>query len=233
MPAPPLQPADADRELVAAAARKQRAGEKLSPAEAAALRRFRTAAEEADRWRYYASIPKGHWARMSGRQHKVLDEQASRYGLPILGKTIDLSAVARWLHEFLAANAAKLRPDNADDELLAGDSKWAERLRMERALLVRLERRQREGQLVDRDRTHQCWTRVAGVLHRCGEVLQRQYGPLALRLLNQALEDAQREVDSVFGVAHGQPDPADHRGGNAVLPEVGDDARDSQPPPVV
>ena len=42
------------------------------------------AAEEADRWRFYGSIPKKHWVKLSGRQHKILDDQASRYGLPIL-----------------------------------------------------------------------------------------------------------------------------------------------------
>ena len=231
MPDPlPTQPDAGDRELVAAALRKQRDGEKATPAEAAALRRYRQQTDEAARWQHYASIPKKHWVKLSGRQHKILDEQASRYAMPILGPTIDLAAVVRWLHDFLARNAQKLRSDE-EELLLAGNSNWAEKYRKERALLVRLERREREGQLVSRDLSHQAWTRVAGVLHRAGETLQRQYGPAALRILNQALEDASREVDSVF--TDGKSDSPNDARGDRVVPGDGANPRDPHTPPVV
>src|ERR1039458_763364 len=139
--APQLDPAE--RELLAAAIRKTKSGEKLTAAEKAALKRFRQTSEEADRWRYYATIPKKHWVKLSGRQHKILDDQAGRYGMPILGSHIDLAAGARWLNNFLAGDTQKLRPE--EDGLLQGDSDWAEKYRKERALLVRLERREREG----------------------------------------------------------------------------------------
>ena len=52
--------------------------------------------------------------QLSGRQHKVLDEQASRYQIPILGATIDLSwtvhnrgvyaASANWYDEVLISD---------------------------------------------------------------------------------------------------------------------------------
>jgi hypothetical protein len=187
-----------------------KANEKQSPA----------AAEEADRWRYYGSIPKGHWVRLSGRQHKTLNEQAARYAIPIAGATIDLAAVARWLHDFLAKNARNLGTDSADPLLAAGGSSPAlERYRDERANLARLDRLEREHTLVDRELSHQAWQRVAGVLHRCGEVLQRQFGPAALRLLNQALEDGDREVVALF--ADGDPvqtDQADDRKRSPRMP---------------
>jgi hypothetical protein len=211
----------AERELLAAAVRKTKAGEKLTAAEKSALKRFRQNSEETDRWRYYAAIPKKHWVKLSGRQHKVLDEQAGRYGIPILGSQIDLAAVARWLHDFLARNAQKLKPD--EEGLLQGDSDWAEKYRKERALLVRLERREREGALVSRDKSHQCWTRVAGVLHAAGETLQRQFGAAALRVLNQALENATREVDALFSDGH-QPDQPDDGGGDPPVPGESPDA---------
>lgn len=50
---------------------------------------------------------------MSGRQTKVLNEQAERYGIPLGGRTINLPAVVRALHEFLARNARKLSEDAA------------------------------------------------------------------------------------------------------------------------
>ena len=220
-PGPQIDPAE--RETLAAAVRKTKAGEKLTAAERAALKRFRQTSEEADRWRYYATIPKKHWVKLSGRQHKILDDQAGRYGMPILGSQIDLAAVARWLHDFLARNAQKLKPD--EDGLLQGDSDWSEKYRKERALLVRLERREREMALVSRDKSHQCWTRVAGVLRRAGEILQRQFGPAALRVLNLALEDATREVDSLFSDG-AQPDQSDDGGGGPPLPGPRQDSRD-------
>ena len=221
MPPASPQPDPADRELVTAYIKKNRAGEKPTRRETAAYQRYQKQVEDGQRWQFYASIPKKHWATLSGRQHKVLDEQAGRYGIPILGSSIDLAAVARWLHDFLARNAQKLKPD--DDGLLQGDSDWAERYRRERALLVRLERREREGTLVDRERSHQCWTRVAGVILRCGEVLQRQYGPPALRLLNKALEDAQREVDSLFTDDDAaKPDPGNDQSGDPLVPGDGE-----------
>ena len=87
---------------------KSAAGETPSAQELAALKRIEKAQEEADRWRYYHSIPQKHWATMSGRQPKILAEQAGRYGLPFGGALIDLQALAKAFHDFLAANAASL-----------------------------------------------------------------------------------------------------------------------------
>jgi len=208
-----------DRGEAGTSAKKAGAGDK------AALKK----ADETARWQHYASIPKKHWVQLSGRQHKVLDEQASRYGIPILGSLIDLAAVARWLHDFLARNARRLGPE---DDLPLGDSDWAERYREERTLLLRLERHEREGSLVSREKSHQCWLRVAAVLHAAGETLQRQFGAAALRILNRALQDATRDVDSLFSDGP-EPDRTNDGDGNPRLPDDGADARDPQPPPVV
>ena len=62
---------------------------------------------------------------MSGRQTKVLNEQADRYGLPLGGPVIDLPKLARALHDFLAANAKKLNTD--DTALLGGGNSPASR----------------------------------------------------------------------------------------------------------
>ena len=52
---------------------------------------------------------------MSGRQPKVPYEQAARCGSPFSGAVVDLPAVMRALHDFLAANAAKLARDEDED----------------------------------------------------------------------------------------------------------------------
>lgn len=189
---------ESEKRLVAAAYQKAMSGQTLSREERACLRRYEKAREETLRWQYYASIPQKHWRQMSGRQAKVLHEQAARYGLPVAGPTIHLPHLARAVHDFLAENATKLAKE--DDPLLAGGSSAAlERYREERAALARLDRLQREGELLPRDQVREALGRVATILRGAGDALQRQFGPAAVDLLHEALDDARREIDRSFG----------------------------------
>ena len=172
-------------------------GQELTNQERAALKRHEKEKEERLRWQHYASIPQKHWRQMSGRQTKVINEQAARYGIPFGGAKIDLPAVVRALHDFLADNSVKLARD--DDELMQGTGSPAlERYREERAALARLDRLEREGQLLPRDETREVLGRIAGILRGAGDALQRQFGVAAAEILHEALEDAQREVDRAF-----------------------------------
>src|ERR1041385_3788699 len=141
----------ADQQLLARAVRKMVAREDLSRREREVMNRYEKEQEEKRRLHYYATIPQKHWKSMSGRQAKVLNEQAERYGIPFGGAVIDLSRVVRALHNFLADNAVKLARE--DDPLMqgGGSSPALERYREERAALARLDRLEREGQLLPRD----------------------------------------------------------------------------------
>jgi hypothetical protein len=166
----------ADQQAAAEAYAKMARREKLSSREASALKRFEKDREEQLRWQFYAAIPQKHWRQMSGRQTKVINEQAARYGLPFGGPTINLPELARAIHNFLAANAQKLA---ADDELLTGASSLAlERYREERAALARLDRLQREGQLLPRDQVREA---LAGSPARSGRQAMRWPGSSATR----------------------------------------------------
>src|SRR3990172_5054457 len=101
-----------EKDLAQKAYEKLRAGQTPTAQEGAALKRYEKEREEKLRWQYYGSIPQKHWRQMSGGQAKVLKEQADRYGLPFGGPTINLPAVARALHDFLADNAHKLARDD-------------------------------------------------------------------------------------------------------------------------
>lgn len=195
-----------DKDLVASAYRKVMDGQELTKQERAALKRHEKEKEERLRWQHYTSIPQKHWRQMSGRQTKVINEQAARYGIPFGGAKVDLPAVVRALHNFLADNAYKLARD--DDELMQGTGSPAlERYREERRALARLDRLEREGQLLPRDETREVLGRIAGILRGAGDTLQRQFGAAAAEILHEALEDAQREVDrSIPGVEDGDDD---------------------------
>ncbi len=206
MPAPQTSPltqtaeaaARVDGELVARAYRKVMDRQELTRAERQVLQRHEKQKEERLRWQYYRSIPQKHWRQMSGRQTKVINEQAGRYDLPFGGAKIDLPAVVRALHDFLADNAQRLARE--DDALLQGGSSPAlERYREERAELARLDRLERQGQLLPRDEVKLALGRIAAILRGAGDALQRQFGLAAVEVLYEALTDAQREMDRSFG----------------------------------
>ncbi len=190
-----------DAQLARAALAKKRRNQKPNRQELAALRRIEKQREEELRRQYYASIPQKHWREMSSRQTKQLNEQAQRYGIPFGGKTINLPEVVRKLHDFLAANAHKLASVDNEDELLLGpgNSPWLEKLREETARLKRLDRLERERVLLSRDQVHEGLARLASVLRNLGENLQRHHGSSAADLLEEALEDYEREVKTHFG----------------------------------
>lgn len=136
------------------------------------------------------TVAKGVWARWSGRQHKTLNEQAARYGAPIGGRVVSLPEVARWLHDFLADNARRLASAEADAEELSLEYWKTQR--------ERLRYQNESAQRLDRGEIHHGLGRMAAVLRQTGEALQREY-PGAEVVLNQALEDFEREVDRLFG----------------------------------
>jgi hypothetical protein len=200
----PAQPVEAasrvDADLVTRAYRKVMDRQELSQPERAALKRHEKDKEERLRWQYYSSIPQKHWRQMSGRQTKVLNEQADRYGIPFGGPVVNLPAVVRALHDFLAENAVKLARD--DDPLMQGGGSPAlEAYRQERAAMARMDRLQRQGQLLPRDLTREALGRVGAILRTAGDALQREYGVGAAELLNESLDDAQRELNRFFGDA--------------------------------
>jgi hypothetical protein len=64
--------------------------------------------------------------------------------------------------------------------------------------MARLERLRLEGQLISRKRVREAFNRVSSILKSVGESLQRQFGPKALDVLNEGLDDAEREVKTSF-----------------------------------
>lgn len=197
-----------ERKLAAEAYKKVLGGQQLTQREQTALKRFEKEKEERLRWQYYAAIPQKHWREMSGRQTKVINEQALRYQMPFGGAVVNLPAVVRALHDFLADNAHKLAKD--DDALMQGTGSPAlERYREERALMARLDRLQREQQLLPRDEVREALARIATILRGAGETLQRQFGQGAADILYEALDDGEREIGSAFGESPESEDPCD------------------------
>ena len=181
-----------DRELARAALQTIRSGGVPRAREAAALRRVEKAREDEARWRYYRECPKKHYRQMSGRQDKVLNEQAVRYGLPVGGPKVDLVVLVQWLHQFLAdhrhdlsrildANIAALTPKEQLDQIRVE----RERRRLERESL----------ELVDAEAVRQGHAKLVAMLRRTGERM-RAVDEECYLLLQETLEEFEQQVDA-------------------------------------
>jgi len=196
--APPPQTTPAattaeDQRLAAAAIHKAQSGVQPTREESAALRRVKRDRDEASRAEHFGGVRKGEWQRWSGRQQKVLNEQAARYGIPIgVGqRTIDLPSVVYWLHDFLAVHARRLSaPDDEDPAIAGAASPALERKRAIDAKRAELKYENELGRSIPREAIHAGLAVFAGVLRAAGEDLQRQFGPEAHAILSDALDDA-------------------------------------------
>ena len=205
--------ASADGDSVKRLYLKVISGQELTKSERAELKRHEKAKEARLRKQYCASIPQKDWARMSGRQPKVLKEQEIRYGLPFGGPLIDLNKLAPALHNFLAENAHKLARD--DDPMMQGSGSPAlERYREEKAIMAKLDRLERERQLLPLNDVRQILDQIALIVKSSVEVLERQHGPAAAEILNEALDDMGRIVERSLesdeeGISLDQPELPD------------------------
>lgn len=107
----------------ALAAQKHEAGQELTRAELRDLRWYENTQLAAWGPKYLKAMPKGKYAKLAGRQSKLLLEAADKYGLPYEENeedTVDVGKVLRWFHDFLAANGAALTSGigDGDDAIL-------------------------------------------------------------------------------------------------------------------
>lgn len=156
-------------------------------------------------------VTKGDWVKWSGRAYKILDEQAQRYGIPVGEATIDLAAVARWIHDLLAAHGRRILAGDSASEIwdamqegpsAAEDSPASPALERKREVEYQLRLRdlaERDQQLVSREKTRQGLAVAAGIFKAFGDTLQRQFGADAIDLWNDALNDWERAIESFFG----------------------------------
>lgn len=198
-----------DQQLAIAALDKNRRGEVPSREEREALKRFEERRDEELRIAHFAGVRKKDWREWSGRQDKILNEQAARYGIPIGGATIDIRDVAKWLHDFLAENARRLtNPESDDDEYAGCSSPNLEKYRKARALREHLAYECDLQQWIARDQVHAGMAIIAGIMRTANEALLRQFGANAQKILNKAWDNVEREITLRFG-ALDDKQPAD------------------------
>lgn len=185
----------AQREKRAAAAlAKQAAGKKLSREETrdcewlSAIRR-REAVRETLR-----ALPKGWYCELAGRQQKVVDETARRYGLPLTGDKVDLYAAVRALHDLVAENSSVLTAE--------GGANWAQEKLVQQTETLRVKRRLaevelqlRQSELIEVADLRQRTAWLSDRLRKFATQLGRRHGREAQQMANDFFAGLAEELD--------------------------------------
>lgn len=147
---------------------------------------------------YLAAVPKGEYCELSGRQHKVIDDAARLYDLPIDGPTVNLYEAIRSLHDFIATNAPKLRSANLEgDKQELEDEKLRQqigKLQLENDRLMILLKRDK-GEAIDRAQLAAALAEVMAAVREYGRSFER-ISPDARKLFNDMLEFIAVEIES-------------------------------------
>ena len=99
----------------------------------------------------------------------------------------DLALIEEWRKP-----RAKREPVNRSRDF------WEKRLKKEKAKMAHLERLRQEGELVDRQVIRTFCEILARRLRQAGASLQKMFGPIAAKIVNEAVEDIERELASVI-----------------------------------
>ncbi len=78
--------------------------------------------------------------------------------------------------------------------VVGGDSPALEEYRKHRARIAKVEAEEREKTHIDLREIDETLTRFAGIIRRAGEALQRQFGNGASDVLNEAIDEAERQL---------------------------------------
>lgn len=186
--------------LVQAAIRKQAGGQKLSPAERSAWKRWEEQQDRERGLRFARRVPKAIYREWSGRQTKILHEQADAFGFPLRGATIDVPAVVRAVHDWLAEHKHELAAIRKNAAAGGGQS-LKEQLLAEQIDLYRGKNQLLERQLaeldrvkLDRSEVHALLVRAATMLRAAGERLYKQCGQQAGDILATTLKDFEQTI---------------------------------------
>ncbi len=185
-----------DHDLAERAIEKQGKGDAPTAQELGALRRIEKRRDEALRAEHYRTIPQRVWISMSGRQRRTIVDQAEKYNLPIGGATIDLAQLAKAMHDFLAANSAKLAAEDGGNGTLK-DQK--DRVALETQTLrnerERMDLGERRGTLIEK--TDADADRLAIVKMFVG-VLEIAGSELSSKLAGRKPADVRKIVEAYF-----------------------------------
>lgn len=148
---------------------------------------------------YCAAMPKGDYCELAGRQHKVIDDAARLYGLPVGGPIIDLAEALTALHDLIAANASRIRGESLNDS--DRDELEDEKLRQQiQKLQIENDRlsislQRDRGDAIPRAEVADALNAVAAKMREGGRAIER-ISPAARDAYNELLEALATEIET-------------------------------------
>lgn len=149
-----------------------------------------------DAWQM--SVPKGEYCSLASRQHKLVDDAADNYNLPIGDATINLRDALTALHDLVAANSHRISRGDLDGDRLDLEE---EKLRQQ---IIGIEfdnaRKQIElqytrGDAIPKSAVREALIALSAQLRTLGQTLDR-ISPQARDQLNDFLESLAKEIES-------------------------------------
>lgn len=123
--------------------------------------------------------------------YKLRNDIAVEWGFPLVGETIDLIAVLRWLREFLKQQAPLLRILKEDGEEGPLGVEYL-RAKIRKAVAdgagKELLNAQKEGRLLDREMVRGIFEIIASMMVQAGSAAQKKWGSDGLDFFNELLD---------------------------------------------
>jgi hypothetical protein len=135
------------------------------------------------------------WAEFAGISVQAMHQWKLLSGFPISDDGyVCLWDLAIWRHQRL--NPAELA---AAEDLSGGQQSPAlERIRMAEAHIRELKLAREESQVLNREIVHERLVEIAGLIRQAGELLQRQCGDDAYRILDDTLNEIEQKIELWF-----------------------------------
>lgn len=193
-------PAEADdtaRRLSALNAQlKQLRGEKLTRQQERDAAWFEDLCRRKHVEEWQQAVPKGDYCKLASRQHKLIDDAADNYDLPLGEATINLKAALTALHDLIAANAHRLRGPDGDLEELKEEKLRQEIMKLEKDNeKADIELRFARGDAIPKAQLRDALVVMSAQLRTLGQTLAR-INPEARDALNQFLDTLATEIES-------------------------------------
>lgn len=158
--------------------------------------------EQLDRRRHIEAwqlaVPKGEYCQLASRQHKLIDDAADNYNLPLGESTINLRDALTALHDLVAANAHRISRGDLDGDRLELEE---EKLRQQILGLEfdnakkQIELQYTRGEAIPKVAVRDALVALSAQLRTLGQTLAR-IDPAARDQLNDFLDSLATEIET-------------------------------------
>lgn len=147
---------------------------------------------------YMNAVPRGVYNHMAGRNYKAIEDQVSTVGIPIrAGSDVNLFEVVGWFHTFVGKwgnkiRTGKLEQDRASELSAKKLESEIEKINMQmEAMRIDLDKKRGDSVPIVEIKKSLSW--LSNEWRKFGERLGKRFGAESQRMLNDFLEDIEKE----------------------------------------